>query len=229
MPDQTPDRETVRRAIEAQLCPFCGRGPFKVLAQHTLRAHAVDKLELRDMAGLDWQASICAAEVSASARERGLRNDMSRLASKKRAPKRFTEAGKISTRKSLRSGSERRKENIRAENDLLVRRFSEYGSDDEAIRKLASEHGTSRKTMRQRLKDNGCEVPDSRPLANDRRRRVSGDERQQIAQLYRQGMSQSQIGERFGIHQSHVSTILRQDGVPTREFHRRSRMEYPTE
>jgi predicted nucleic acid-binding Zn ribbon protein len=46
------------RAVMAGICPFCDRGPFKVLAGHTARTHGVDRLELRVLAGLTYSASI---------------------------------------------------------------------------------------------------------------------------------------------------------------------------
>jgi predicted nucleic acid-binding Zn ribbon protein len=48
--------------VEAGICPFCGRGPFTVLAGHTNKVHAVDRRELRELAGLTYSASIIPAE-----------------------------------------------------------------------------------------------------------------------------------------------------------------------
>jgi predicted nucleic acid-binding Zn ribbon protein len=42
----------------AGICPFCGRGPFQVLAGHTQKVHAVDRFELRELAGLTYSASL---------------------------------------------------------------------------------------------------------------------------------------------------------------------------
>lgn len=53
------DPSDVRRAIEAGLCPFCGAGPYSVIAQHVSVKHGIDRRELRDLAGLTYGAVIC--------------------------------------------------------------------------------------------------------------------------------------------------------------------------
>lgn len=62
------DEETVRACIKAQVCPWCGRGPFKVLARHVSVAHATSPDELRVLGGFGYSDSICdpsfAAELS---------------------------------------------------------------------------------------------------------------------------------------------------------------------
>ncbi|MHA6764773.1 hypothetical protein [Streptacidiphilus sp. PAMC 29251] len=57
-----PTQEAIREAIAACLCPFCGRGPYKVLALHTGNRHGIDRHELRRLAGLVKHASICSPE-----------------------------------------------------------------------------------------------------------------------------------------------------------------------
>jgi ribosomal protein S27AE len=42
----------------AGICPFCGRGPFQVLAGHTQKVHGVDRFELRELADLTYSTSI---------------------------------------------------------------------------------------------------------------------------------------------------------------------------
>jgi len=55
----------LREAIEHFTCPFCGRGPFQVLARHTSHAHDISGEMLRDMAGYSSKhAVICAPEFS---------------------------------------------------------------------------------------------------------------------------------------------------------------------
>lgn len=64
-----PDPSAVREAIEAGKCPWCGRGPYKVLATHTGRSHGIGASELRELAGLKKRASICDPSHSQSCRE----------------------------------------------------------------------------------------------------------------------------------------------------------------
>lgn len=64
-----PTREQIRAGIEAQICPWCGAGPFKILASHTTRLHGVDRFQIRDLAGLTYSTSICDPDVSEDRRE----------------------------------------------------------------------------------------------------------------------------------------------------------------
>jgi hypothetical protein len=66
-----PDEAGIRAAVLAGICPWCRKGPYKVVAGHTTRVHGVDRLKLRELAGLTYSASICDPEVSEACRERG--------------------------------------------------------------------------------------------------------------------------------------------------------------
>lgn len=54
-----PSTEAVRKYVEAGVCPWCGKGPWKMLAGHVAKAHGVDRFELRELAGLLRGASVC--------------------------------------------------------------------------------------------------------------------------------------------------------------------------
>jgi hypothetical protein len=64
------ERERIRSCIEACICPFCGRGPWKKLPVHTYHAHATDQKELRRMAGLSARDSISSSDHVALMRDR---------------------------------------------------------------------------------------------------------------------------------------------------------------
>lgn len=64
-----PDPAALREAIEAGKCPWCGRGPYKVLATHTARSHGIGASELRELAGMKKRASICDPDHSQHCRE----------------------------------------------------------------------------------------------------------------------------------------------------------------
>lgn len=70
-----PFEDSILAAVQACLCPWCGRGPWKMLAAHVAKMHGVSPDQLRDMAGLTRGASICdpafAAVRSALAKSRG--------------------------------------------------------------------------------------------------------------------------------------------------------------
>lgn len=102
------DTQAVRAAIEAQTCPFCGRGPFKVIAVHTNKMHGVDKWELRNLAGLTSSESICASDYSEGARDRAVRrkfHEYGGQTQKKtgRRPQRWTSAGLARNTQIIRS------------------------------------------------------------------------------------------------------------------------------
>lgn len=68
------DEKEIRENVLAGLCPFCGEGPFKVVAGHTTRVHDVDRFELRDLAGLFYSDSICDPDYAEERSELARRN-----------------------------------------------------------------------------------------------------------------------------------------------------------
>jgi hypothetical protein len=166
-----------------------------------------------------WTDPICSPELSKARSERMRGSDMSKLAGKSRGPRRLSEAGKASLAAAARASSQDRKAARIAE---MMQRLAELGGGLEAVEQLAAEQGITRKRMRLRLLDYGCTIPDARALAGQRRRRVSDEDRREIARLYEAGLSQPQIAKRYGIGQSVVSKELRIAGVQARPFHRSS-------
>jgi hypothetical protein len=58
-----------RDAVEKQICPFCGSGPFTVVALHVVKIHEIDCHELRALIDVPDGASICDAFHSAAVSE----------------------------------------------------------------------------------------------------------------------------------------------------------------
>lgn len=56
--------------MRAGVCPFCGAGPFTVVAIHTTQAHGVDRFALRDEFGLIRGVSICDPAYARACSER---------------------------------------------------------------------------------------------------------------------------------------------------------------
>lgn len=52
----------IRAKVLEGICPFCGAGPFHVVAGHTVRVHDVGRRELRDLAGLYYSAQLTSPE-----------------------------------------------------------------------------------------------------------------------------------------------------------------------
>ena len=65
----TAEELRIRKCIERRVCPFCGRGGWRVLARHTQAVHGVDARTLRELAALPLRASICDPEHADRIRE----------------------------------------------------------------------------------------------------------------------------------------------------------------
>jgi len=76
------------------MCPFCERGPFKMLPVHTNKIHGVDKWELREMAGYTTTDPISSEEARmamvAKSHPENLVKAREALASGRRKPRRTT-------------------------------------------------------------------------------------------------------------------------------------------
>lgn len=96
-------KENVRTFVEALMCPFCDKGPFKSVAGHTTIAHGIDGKELRDLAGLPYNAVITSPDLHAENVRRGKRVDTGKMRAKAnpRAKRVLSEAAKETNRKKL--------------------------------------------------------------------------------------------------------------------------------
>ncbi|WP_432053769.1 hypothetical protein [Streptomyces sp. bgisy022] len=61
--------EAYRQAIESQMCPVCGLGPWTMLAGHVSKTHGISPEELRRLAGLRRKDSICDGDYSEQRRD----------------------------------------------------------------------------------------------------------------------------------------------------------------
>lgn len=176
--------EVVREFIEAQICPWCGNGPYQVLASHTGNQHGVDRFELREMAGLSKTAPICAPEISqerSKARAGKGPSDEARQKAR-RAPRRLSAAGKAVMRAKLdavRSPEQQQAATAasvakRAERDAekyqeILRLFA----DDLSLDAIAQRVGVSRSMVKNTLRRHGI-ADDLRKQRGPRLRNVSG-------------------------------------------------------
>lgn len=53
------DQPTFRRMVKEQSCPFCERGPFKRLSNHTWQAHGINQWDIRIAGGFTREEPIC--------------------------------------------------------------------------------------------------------------------------------------------------------------------------
>lgn len=97
-----PSQEAMRHFIEQQICPWCGSGPWKILAIHTNKAHGVSGDELRAHAGLFKTASVCDPDVSRDRADRARERDLAPLhAARPTRRREYSEAGKAVQRQKL--------------------------------------------------------------------------------------------------------------------------------
>jgi len=74
-----PEVEVLRAYIREQRCWWCGNGPFRVLALHTVNAHGINRFELRRLADVAGRTSICSPEHSIVMADNGKKQDFDRL------------------------------------------------------------------------------------------------------------------------------------------------------
>lgn len=140
-----PSERAWRECVLAGICPICGKGPYKVIAMHTTKKHAVDKRELRERAGFFYSDSICAPEhhdrMASLARARDLpevgRQAMQPQQGRPKGPRRMTPAA-------------------RAQNAEKFRRYTETVG---AAAALEQRRAASRAEARRRVTIRTCRAP----------------------------------------------------------------------
>jgi hypothetical protein len=80
---QNPTLEQIREGLLNQTCPWCGAGPFRRLASHTEKIHAINRWLLRDAALVVKSQRTCDPELSNALRLLALERPSFRLANKK--------------------------------------------------------------------------------------------------------------------------------------------------
>lgn len=157
-----PSRDAIRRAIRAQLCPFCGSGPYASLGAHTNRAHGVSAADLRDASGLK---SICSEDLSAKSRARlEARPDRGEISSRGgvRSIRSQVEAGRPLA--DVSAGPKRDKRSAR--DPIIARRAA---SGDRLV-DIAADLGVSTMTVRKALNRMGLKPTLARTNAERRDR-----------------------------------------------------------
>lgn len=138
--------DVLRRAIAAQVCPWCGGGPYKKLANHTAQTHEIGARDLRDMADLRSRDSICSTEASERARD-------------------VVTTARPDMEESRARGIEAWKRMVEEDSRSFLQRYHDLGGDWMAVMALASERGVSQKQVVARLEKVGVEVPDGRSVS----------------------------------------------------------------
>jgi hypothetical protein len=156
----------VLRAIEAQMCPWCGAGPYKVLAGHTSRAHEISPAELRELAGLPaYGVSICSPERSAKARTAlQNRDDWEAM--------RTSGNAKANANGAATKGAKSRVQKLAEANASRDADIIKSANEGETVRSIAERHGVRVNTVGAVLRRNGF-TQDRRGLAAKIRRERS--------------------------------------------------------
>ncbi len=157
-------REAMQRAIESQICPWCGKGPFKMLPVHTNKVHGVDKWEFRELAGLTSQQALIADETRQAMREAALRNDPQSTAQRARAgaasksgrrTQRWTTAGLAKNAATLAAWELDNPEKARQARIKAARSVTPEGRarQADALRELHAAHPERAERFRQRMQE----------------------------------------------------------------------------
>lgn len=209
--------DAVRAALLAQICPFCGAGPYKVVASHVASSHGIDRIELRSLAGLLAGDSICSPETAEKHRRLAVERDFGhRERSFETAPRksaRYTKVGKQRNVAASQEAARRHASAAAQKRSDLAAEFTRRGATVQAMWEMAEERGTTRNHMRKQLKAAGCVFPRAQV---DRVNTTKEKDRQVMVTLYRSGLTQAQIAQEFGVTQTCVSGVLRRMGVSTR-------------
>ncbi len=141
-----PDTEKVKALVLEGFCPFCGKGPFRVLAGHTYRIHDTDRRQLRDLIGVYYSTSICDPEYSEQRRLQSLeqyRTGKTGITAVWVGPKRFSVAATQQNTARMRKVSDQ----TRAQNGrrAAARHYATVKDRDDLITNLIT---TTRRTYK---------------------------------------------------------------------------------
>lgn len=162
-----PSQEALQAFIASQTCPWCGAGPFKMLATHTHSAHGVSAAEFRELAGLTRHAPLCSPDHSAHQAARLAGQALPPVAYERTGGRHvYSEAGKAAQRvKAGRVTDDDRRRAARASGDKqlaanadkhaeILRRYAE----GEPVMAIAKNVGMTRGTVQRTLVREGVWV-----------------------------------------------------------------------
>lgn len=132
-------------AIRQGLCPFCGEGPFSMVALHVRRMHGLPVADLREMLGLSnrHKASICDPALSAQKSAQARRM----LAA---------EGGFGRARRPSEEEKTRREETRLRRNDARDRSIvADWMAGNLLVQEIAAKNRCHKKTVREALKRAG--------------------------------------------------------------------------
>lgn len=202
-PQAAPSAQALREFIQAQACPWCGKGPFTMLAGHTQRQHGVSAAELRRMAVLNKDAPLCSPDLSQThrearqgrqlpekayenlrkRREQGLTIQLSEAGrashrnklAKVRTPEARAKMGRTLSRRMREASAEVHAEVVRLADEPLTRRqvAQRVGLSPDTVSRIWREHGIRADERQGR--------PDTSPLMSRMDEQAAQDLRERLA------------------------------------------------
>jgi len=180
-----PSRKAMRRCIDAQICPWCGAGPFLVIALHVNAAHGIDRVELRELLGVTKTAHIADPAHSEERRARLKGIPVPHL-KPKGGPRRYSAAGLAVQRAKLdaaRSPEQARAAGRAAGDRILqanVTKHQEaqrlFRDTDMTLAQIGGKVSLHPRTVREVLRRAGIEIPDARAERSKRAARMNPDQ-----------------------------------------------------
>lgn len=149
--DEAPSPQKVREHLAVGTCPFCGRGPFKVIAGHVFRAHGIDRYRLRDLGEIKWSESICSPEHAEIMRTLAIENDRVAAMAGKQVVGRtnpVSVAGRLAMAKAGETSGERRRVVPVSAYPAIVERATR----GESARSIGVDYGVGSARIRQIVK-----------------------------------------------------------------------------
>lgn len=219
-----PSAEALQRAIEAQVCPWCGEGPFRLLAVHTNKAHGVDRYELRQMAGLSRSAPVCSPEVSENRRANLLSRPQEiqeKWAAAGRAVRSEAQAKAVAA--SVAAGAQKKAaessaKKAAAERSAMAGQLVEMFAAGKTLREISSEVGRSVPWVSVVLRSQGCDVAARAvTLRNAQAEKAHADHRGKILarfdELGGDWEASHRLADEVGCSHKHLVQLLRDAGV----------------
>lgn len=151
-PSVPPSQEALRAAIAAQMCPWCDKGPFKMLPVHTNKVHGIDKWDLRDYAGYSTSDPLCSEEARAAMsraydpeKGREAREAARKKWTGQRRTQRWTRAGLAKNAATIKRYNDETPVDVRADNARKASALT-----DPEVRQAAGKRAWEAKTDEQR-------------------------------------------------------------------------------
>lgn len=215
-----PSKEALRAAIESQTCPWCGRGPFKMLASHTNREHGIDRVELRDLAGLPRRSSICSPETSEISRRALVeRPDYAEMRMRGAAigQKRGVDASRVLTAARYQEAQHERDAEIISAVQAGKHRKQvalDFGVTYPTVLRVLKRHGMDEDGRKARARERGALPAAAREATERRQAQMLGDRKARWAELGGNHEALIRTAKELGIDHKTLRAYFKKAGLP---------------